>query len=537
MHTIMAKAGALPAMKLLTILVVAILALSVVVDALNDQNDLEQNDLHFEERHDHGMSKQYLSLEPTAIVEAVAIPSPAKLKSPSSLKDKKKHYQDKYKRRNLKHIYPPLKPQCPPRNPKSPPPSPKPVSTHPSPKPVSPPPPKLVSPPPSPKPVSPPPSPKPVSPPPPPKPVSPPPPKPVYPPPVLSSPPPPSPSLPPPVIPSSPPPPSPSPPPPLPSPPPPLSPPPPSSVQPPSPPLTPPPAPISPPPPAAPEPWSTHYMNLYTPTDPPGGLVISDDGMHVDMKITSPQQIFGHFLSKYRFIYGYFSIYMKLIPNDSAGTIMTYYFSSPERANKTEDTHDECDFEFLGNVSGQPITLQTNMYLNGGGNREIRHYLPFDPTLDFHKYSLLWNENLIIWYVDDQVIRVHHNRSNVPYPTLRPMAVQASLWNGSDWATQGGKVKLNISDAPFILQYEGFNGVDGCQACDTYPMTDPSSACTNPDISHCSSGYWFNEQEELTSDQVAQLQAHTDQYVIYHYCKDYYRFPNGYPPECAYNFA
>ena len=139
------------------------------------------------------------------------------------------------------------------------------------------------------------------------------------------------------------------------------------------------------------------------------------------------------------------------------------------------------------------------------------------------------------WYVDDEVIRVHHNRSGVPFPTFRPMAVQASLWNGSAWATQGGKVKLNISDAPFVLQYEGFNGVDGCQVCDTYPMTDPSPSCLNPTITQCSSGYWFNEQTELSSAQVAQLQAHTNQYVIYDYCNDYLRFPNGFPPECAYD--
>ena len=63
------------------------------------------------------------------------------------------------------------------------------------------------------------------------------------------------------------------------------------------------------------------------------------------------------------------------------------------------DSHDEIDFEFLGNVSGHPIVLQTNVHVNGKGSREVRHSLPFDPTADFHKYSLLWNQHVIMYVV------------------------------------------------------------------------------------------------------------------------------------------
>jgi xyloglucan:xyloglucosyl transferase len=140
------------------------------------------------------------------------------------------------------------------------------------------------------------------------------------------------------------------------------------------------------------------------------------------------------------------------------------------------------------------------------------------------------------WIVDDEVIRVFHNKTRetgVAFPVSRPMAVQCSIWDGSEWATQGGRVRLNYSDAPFVAQYEGFGGVDGCQAC----LGIPSTACDDADLSSCSDAhkYWFLAQAELTQKQIQQLQKHSNKYLVYDYCTDAKRFPEGIPAECPYN--
>nr|DAD27672.1 TPA_asm: hypothetical protein HUJ06_029140 [Nelumbo nucifera] len=204
-------------------------------------------------------------------------------------------------------------------------------------------------------------------------------------------------------------------------------------------------------------------------------------------------------------------------------SVTAYYLSSQG------PTHDEIDFEFLGNLSGDPYILHTNVFSQGKGNREQQFYLWFDPTADFHTYSILWNPQRIIFSVDGTPIREFKNSESigVPFPKNQPMRIYSSLWNADDWATRGGLVKTDWTKAPFTASYRNFNANNACiwssgsSSCDS---KSPTSTTNNPH-------QWLSQ--ELDSAGQEKMKWVQKNYMIYNYCTDTKRFPQGLPPECS----
>ncbi|KAE8056824.1 hypothetical protein FH972_013561 [Carpinus fangiana] len=221
------------------------------------------------------------------------------------------------------------------------------------------------------------------------------------------------------------------------------------------------------------------------------------------------------FQSKNEFLFGKIDMQLKLVSGNSAGTVTAYYLSSKGSA------WDEIDFEFLGNLSGDPYILHTNVFSQGKGNREQQFYLWFDPTADFHTYSILWNPQRIIFSVDRTPIREFKNSESmgVAFPKNQPMRIYSSLWNADDWATRGGLVKTDWSQAPFTASYRNFKA-DACI------WSSGASSCS----SSSSTNSWFSQELDTTNqDRLKWVQKN---YMIYNYCTDAKRFPQGLPPEC-----
>ncbi|GAB2285041.1 Probable xyloglucan endotransglucosylase/hydrolase protein 25 [Dionaea muscipula] len=227
------------------------------------------------------------------------------------------------------------------------------------------------------------------------------------------------------------------------------------------------------------------------------------------------------FQSNNEYLFGKIDMQLKLVPGNSAGTVTAYYLSSKQGAN-----WDEIDFEFLGNVTGQPYILHTNVFSQGKGNREQQFYLWFDPTADFHTYSVLWNPHRIVFSVDGIPIREFQNLQSlgVPFPNSQPMRIYSSLWNADDWATQGGRVKTDWTKAPFTASYRNFDAGSACV------WSSGRSSCG----STSSAAGWLTEAVDSHGQE--RMKWVQRNYMVYNYCTDFKRFPQGLPKECTVNF-
>lgn len=130
--------------------------------------------------------------------------------------------------------------------------------------------------------------------------------------------------------------------------------------------------------------------------------------------------------------------------------------------------------------------------------------------------------NCFRFFIDDIPIRIFKNNGHkgVGYPT-KAMQVIVSLWDGSSWATDGGREKVNWSSAPFQAHFQDFN-IDGC-------VSTPDS----PNKECYSQKHWWNTEKHWLLN-AQQQKAYDDirkKFMTYDYCADRNRYPYP-PPEC-----
>nr|DAD23183.1 TPA_asm: hypothetical protein HUJ06_024646 [Nelumbo nucifera] len=131
--------------------------------------------------------------------------------------------------------------------------------------------------------------------------------------------------------------------------------------------------------------------------------------------------------------------------------------------------------------------------------------------------------------VDETPVRVFTNKEKqgIPFPKDQAMGVYSSIWNADDWATQGGRVKTNWTNAPFIASYTGFE-INACECPVTVAADENAKRCSSSEKK-----YWWDQpvMSELNLHQSHQLLWVRANHLVYDYCTDATRFPVA-PPEC-----
>ena len=126
--------------------------------------------------------------------------------------------------------------------------------------------------------------------------------------------------------------------------------------------------------------------------------------------------------------------------------------------------------------------------------------------------------------VDNIPIRVFNNLESIgiPFPKSQPMRIYSSLWNADDWATRGGLIKTDWTKAPFTASYRNFKA----NAC----VWSSESSCVSLSTNSLQTSEWQNQAPNAAErNRIRWVQQ---KYMVYNYCNDFKRFPQGLPAEC-----
>lgn len=106
----------------------------------------------------------------------------------------------------------------------------------------------------------------------------------------------------------------------------------------------------------------------------------------------------------------------------------------------------------------------------------------------------------------------------------KPMALYATIWDASNWATNGGKYKVNYKYAPFITEMTDLV----LHGCTSNPIQELSTeSCLETDTQLETIHY-----NNITPKQRTAMKRFREKYMYYSYCYDTLRYTTP-PPECV----
>ena len=122
------------------------------------------------------------------------------------------------------------------------------------------------------------------------------------------------------------------------------------------------------------------------------------------------------------FLYGRFEVRYKASPGSGqTSTFFTYNDINPN------EQWNEIDIEILGRYADD---VQFNTITPRQGNNHVRHqFVRFDPSLDFHTYTIEWTPDYVAWFIDS--VEVYRQTDEHIATLIRPQKIMMNIWNPS----------------------------------------------------------------------------------------------------------
>ncbi|GJU11646.1 probable xyloglucan endotransglucosylase/hydrolase protein 33 [Tanacetum coccineum] len=269
-------------------------------------------------------------------------------------------------------------------------------------------------------------------------------------------------------------------------------------------------------------------------------IVMKSNGSYADISLDKTTG--SGLISKNRYYHGFFSAAIKLPAGFTSGVVLAFYMSN---ADVFPRNHDEVDFELLGYSKRRQWVLQKNMYGNGSvttrKSRTGDEVFPGDicrpgkPTKRQKSVrrgtnsDRLFSQSSIKFLVDNIPVRevIHNQAISSVYPS-KPMSLYTTIWDASEWATNGGKYHVNYKYAPFVASL-GELEITGCSM--QRSNSSMGVGCVKNASVSSLDPVDGQEYEKLSKQQMDGLNWVRSKHMYYSYCKDTARY-KVMPAEC-----
>lgn len=183
---------------------------------------------------------------------------------------------------------------------------------------------------------------------------------------------------------------------------------------------------------------NSSWFNVVSTSDE---VFYTDDGL----KLTLAKRFDNPSLkSDFYIMYGKLEVIFKAA--EGTGIVSSFYLQS--------DDLDEVDLEWLG---GDDTQVQSNYFSKGNTSTYDRgaYHSVNSPQTTFHNYTIDWQMEQLVWYIDGVAVRTLKNDTSNGYPQS-PMYVMMGIWAGGDPSNEPGTIEwaggeTDYSKAPFSM--------------------------------------------------------------------------------------